>query len=403
MLNEKIKNLRKQKGYTQEVLAQELNVVRQTVSKWEKGYSVPDAVMLERIAELFEVPVSELLTGKTEETEDSPSLMQISTQLSILNNQFARELARKRRNRRIAGTVILILLLIVGLIIFSSLRFQTAEMPEKPGSASYAVQLSEELDAALHKAILDVNGKNDWLGECPTEAHIVYGSKKDGDTVEVYLLENFSSYGFKDGYFTEVGGHAIPAVYTFRYKDSEIEYVSHRYAEDGGHYVSSIKDMFPHRIAKLALDGTFNEELEAGFSMQFSQAQKYLDKIGRTEKICNYNDIETVFLSDYGISVEVENSLEETRMGYDMTIGNHEVIEDGTRYVYQTDFDAARDLITFTKFEYGTNKIVEYMAIDGETGKRVENAEIPEKAEYRKGKLTARDTLPEYTTYAYYE
>ena len=42
MLSENIKTLRKQKGYSQEQLADKLNVVRQTVSKWEKGYSVPD-------------------------------------------------------------------------------------------------------------------------------------------------------------------------------------------------------------------------------------------------------------------------------------------------------------------------------------------------------------------------
>ena len=36
-------------------------MVRQTISKWEKQLSVPDAEMLERIAEVFEVPVSTLL------------------------------------------------------------------------------------------------------------------------------------------------------------------------------------------------------------------------------------------------------------------------------------------------------------------------------------------------------
>lgn len=41
MLNENIKNLRKAKGLSQEELAIKLNVVRQTVSKWEKGLSVP--------------------------------------------------------------------------------------------------------------------------------------------------------------------------------------------------------------------------------------------------------------------------------------------------------------------------------------------------------------------------
>ena len=46
MLNENIKRIRKSKGLSQEELAIKLNVVRQTVSKWENGLSVPDSSML---------------------------------------------------------------------------------------------------------------------------------------------------------------------------------------------------------------------------------------------------------------------------------------------------------------------------------------------------------------------
>ena len=53
MLSDNIKILRKKKGYSQETLAEQLHVVRQTISKWEKGISVPDAVMPDRMAELF--------------------------------------------------------------------------------------------------------------------------------------------------------------------------------------------------------------------------------------------------------------------------------------------------------------------------------------------------------------
>ena len=70
MLSENIKNLRKAKGYSQEVLAERLNVVRQTVSKWENGLSVPDAKMLNRLAELFEVPLDTLVNGTIEEPEE---------------------------------------------------------------------------------------------------------------------------------------------------------------------------------------------------------------------------------------------------------------------------------------------------------------------------------------------
>ena len=85
MLKENIKELRKRKGYSQEQLALRLNVVRQTVSKWEKGLSVPDAELLTDLAEVLDVTVSELL-GKTIEVEDRvDSLDAVATELAKLN------------------------------------------------------------------------------------------------------------------------------------------------------------------------------------------------------------------------------------------------------------------------------------------------------------------------------
>ena len=61
MLNENMKAIRKSKGLSQQELAIKLNVVRQTISKWEQGLSVPDSDMLIAISEVLETPVSTLL------------------------------------------------------------------------------------------------------------------------------------------------------------------------------------------------------------------------------------------------------------------------------------------------------------------------------------------------------
>lgn len=66
ILKENIKAIRKAKGLSQEELAEKLNVVRQTVSKWEQGLSVPDADLLIAISEILETPVGTLL-GETAE------------------------------------------------------------------------------------------------------------------------------------------------------------------------------------------------------------------------------------------------------------------------------------------------------------------------------------------------
>ncbi len=91
MLNENIRNLRKAKGLSQEELAIKLNVVRQTVSKWEKGLSVPDSSMLVLLAEEMGTSVSTLL-GETvqEECLNTGNLKNISEKLEVINLQLAK-------------------------------------------------------------------------------------------------------------------------------------------------------------------------------------------------------------------------------------------------------------------------------------------------------------------------
>ena len=98
MLNENIKALRKAKGLSQEELAIKLNVVRQTVSKWEKALSVPDAGMLIKIADALDTTVNVLLGEEAPETEEQESTKAIAAKLELLNEQFAK---RSERNRTI--------------------------------------------------------------------------------------------------------------------------------------------------------------------------------------------------------------------------------------------------------------------------------------------------------------
>ena len=88
MLSENIKAIRKSKGLSQEELAIKLNVVRQTVSKWENGLSVPDSDMLISISESLETPVSTLL-GETVAAADADALKSISEKLEVINLQLS--------------------------------------------------------------------------------------------------------------------------------------------------------------------------------------------------------------------------------------------------------------------------------------------------------------------------
>ena len=115
MLQENIRAFRQKMGMTQEELASRLHVVRQTVSKWEKGLSVPDAELLIRLAEVLEVSVAQLLGGEAETaTEEKPDAM--IEQLSRINEQLA---IKNRRAKRLWKIVAWILGAIAVLIILN--------------------------------------------------------------------------------------------------------------------------------------------------------------------------------------------------------------------------------------------------------------------------------------------
>lgn len=113
MLNENIKNLRKAKGISQEELAIRLNVVRQTVSKWERELSVPDSGMLISLAEELDTSVSVLLGEDVAEPspDDELNLKSISERLEAINLQLA-----KRTTMRIRIIRWLLILLGVGIM-----------------------------------------------------------------------------------------------------------------------------------------------------------------------------------------------------------------------------------------------------------------------------------------------
>ena len=100
MLGENIILHRKRLGLSQQALADQLHVVRQTVSKWEKNLSVPDADALIRLAEALDTTVQTLL-GMPEEAA-APETSDIALSLMRINDQLA---IQNRRRRRVSTVV----------------------------------------------------------------------------------------------------------------------------------------------------------------------------------------------------------------------------------------------------------------------------------------------------------
>ena len=137
MLHDNIKRLRQQKGMTQEILAEKLHIVRQTVSKWEKGLSVPDSEMLVRLAEVFEVSVSELLGETSDFVLEKDS---VAEQLALINEQL---IIKNRRARRI-WKVILVIFIAINLFIGGLLLLFMVDPENSTEEISESVEYIEE-------------------------------------------------------------------------------------------------------------------------------------------------------------------------------------------------------------------------------------------------------------------
>ena len=124
MLKDNLKLARKAKGFSQEELAIKLNVVRQTISKWEQGLSVPDAEMLISISEVFDTPVSTFLGENLSESKED-DLKVISEKLEIINLQLSQRKKEKRKiiHWTLISLCIIIIIMFLYLILLNSPYF----------------------------------------------------------------------------------------------------------------------------------------------------------------------------------------------------------------------------------------------------------------------------------------
>lgn len=191
MFNDKLKAIRKEKGYTQESLAIELNVVRQTVSKWEKGLSVPDAEMLQRISEVLDVSVNRLLGAEVPKEEADRN--ELAEQLARINEQLA---MKNRRARRIWRAVLIIPLVVIVLLAVAVTlgRVYTADNRVPAGKVAYTCTLDGEtygyeFEYNKNYQILSAGGDL-WISD-----HIAIEEYNDVNQAVAHLKDYFKEHG----------------------------------------------------------------------------------------------------------------------------------------------------------------------------------------------------------------
>ncbi|MCQ2475174.1 MAG: M56 family metallopeptidase [Clostridia bacterium] len=251
----------------------------------------------------------------------------------------------------------------------------------------------EEEKQSVYNAIVDTYIKDkDMLGECSTAGYVIYGAEEKENEKKIYAYVSYEGFGFQNGYFAGISGGSNPAVITVDKKTGERRLFA---PGDGSDYVKDIKKLFPVKYQYRALNPT-EKDYQSMWEQETEQAQKYLDSIGRKAEICSYSQVEHKLLSDYGID-ESKTAVITKRYNFNDPIGSYEAIENGIRYVYQTDFDEKTGMITYTKYEYETKKIALYIRVNSATGEIISSNPS---ADYKPEYYIGQKADDEYTTVA---
>jgi putative transcriptional regulator len=196
MFGDNLKILRKKKGYSQQTLAEQLHVVRQTISKWEKGTSVPDAEMLNRISELFEVSVNDLLGNPIPDQEEKQDIGEVAKQLAILNEQLANQASRRRKiiKRAAIGIGIAVFLSIAGYI-FCFVAFRVVPRQNEKLTRT-AIECELDGETYSYEVIYDRNfqihegGGDAWISD-----HVVTEEYEDANVLLAQIEDYFTDRG----------------------------------------------------------------------------------------------------------------------------------------------------------------------------------------------------------------
>lgn len=108
-----IKELRKEKGLTQEQLAEQFNVSRRTVSRWETGSNLPELDILIEMADYYEVGIRELLNGERKSEDMSKELEETVLKVAEYSNEDKIKVTKRMHLLFIGGAAAAILYLIL--------------------------------------------------------------------------------------------------------------------------------------------------------------------------------------------------------------------------------------------------------------------------------------------------
>lgn len=176
-----ISSLRKEKGYTQEQLAEKLNVSNKSISRWENGNTMPDLSLMPKLCELLEISINELLSGERIESDEYQKKLEENI---IINMDLLKKKINGFTKRFMFVVIGIFILLVIGLLALISYK-------ELTYTKIYLDDSNVQISACKEK---------DYLGftvSTKDETPFMFNSYYDEET-KTYVIESLFRYLDKD-------------------------------------------------------------------------------------------------------------------------------------------------------------------------------------------------------------
>ena len=269
---------RKNKGLTQEQLAEKLGVTNKTVSRWETGKYMPDLSLLKPLSEELGITLNELLSGEKLEEEkiiESAEKSLIST-IDYTNKEINKT---KKTFTIILTTIIIFIAIVVTLFIIDMNRIRN----NKPVFFStwgyyYAPPIDLEpqrIEIALKDYLVE-KGDNEYKRNDNEKTFVsmkiyLIEEKKNDSIFNIYALVLQEKYYLENNEIKQDSGSSIPYKFVIEKKDDKYAVKDSRIARDGSYYEDDMKNIFPREvrndIKQSEIDGTI-EKLQLDIQQQ---------------------------------------------------------------------------------------------------------------------------------------
>ena len=250
------------------------------------------------------------------------------------------------------------------------------ESSSAQGSSSQAEENNTDQDAdplaeAVKNAIIGENHGKYFPGECCGVGYKIMEAFEEGDVISVYALTEYVEYRFEDDVFVNISGTNPKVLMRFQKTDGSYDLMDYTRLDIFSGLSDEELQSLMEPLEKSGKEYLFTDrDLQEVRAQADGYAAEYLRSIGRDAEVGVRRDHEGERLEELIADRELLNQLmKDDEIGrYPSWTGTTERVEDGTRYVYKTDFDKDSQTITYTKLEYGGGRIVKSVRVDVRQG-----------------------------------